>query len=389
MNYRTSISIAFCFFFQLLLSAGAEPEQHKPLKTLYVDHFLVGNILAGGIDASSDLPFRQDKRELALLVGEFNCLTAENSMKMQYLQPEEGVFNFNSSDALVDLAEAAKMEVVGHALVWHHQVPSWIFVDDRGERVSREVLIERMRTHIFTVMQRYKGRVKYWDVVNEAVDLKFVEGEQVAFLRKSPWYEIIGEDYIELAYRFAHEADPNALLLYNDYSMTDLVKTEFVANMVADLKAKGIPIHGVGMQGHWHLEWPEKKDLRKALDILSAVGVQISVSELDIRVLPHPDDTEMGADIRLNVKRMKELDPYTDGVPKSVLKKQAKKYAELFKVFIDYSDVIERVSFWGVVDQYSWLRDWPVKGRTVYPALFDRAYKPKPAYYALRNLIKK
>ena len=127
----------------------------------------------------------------------------------------------------------------------------------------------------------------------------------------------------------------------------------------------------------------------KALDILSAVGVQISVSELDIRVLPQPDDTEMGADIRLNVKRMKELDPYTDGVPKSVLKKQAKKYAELFKVFIDYSDVIERVSFWGVVDQHSWLRDWPVKGRTVYPALFDRAYKPKPAYYALRNLTKK
>ena len=208
MNHRLSIFIASIFLFQLQLSA--EAEQHQPLKSLYADHFLIGNILAGGIDADSDLPFRQDKRELGLLVSEFNCLTAENSMKMQYLQPKEGFFNFESSDALVDLAKAAKMEVVGHALVWHHQVPRWIFVDDRGERVSREVLIERMRTHIFTVMQRYKGQIKYWDVVNEAVDLKLVEGEQVAFLRESPWYEIIGKDYIELAYRFAHEADPDA-----------------------------------------------------------------------------------------------------------------------------------------------------------------------------------
>ena len=371
-------------FYSQSLWSGAN--QHIPLKDLYADKFLVGNILSGGIEGDS--LFRQDREELALLIGEYNCLTAENSMKMQYMQPEEGVFNFKSSDALMHIADKAGMEVVGHALVWHHQVPHWIFKDKKGDPVSREVLIQRMKDHILKVVTRYKGKIKFWDVVNEAVDLKYENGQQVAFYRESPWYKIIGEDYIELAYRFAHEADPDALLLYNDYSMTDLVKTQFVADMVKDLKGKGIPIHGVGMQGHWHLEWPTESDLRKALDILSAVDVKISVSELDLRVLPHPKDTEMGADIRLNIKRMNQLDPYTDGIPKKILKKQAKKYASLFKIFLEYSDVIERVSFWGVVDHHSWLRDWPVKGRTVYPALFDRNYSPKPAYFAIRNLVK-
>ena len=378
-----SFIIIFSLCFQSLWS---EVNEYIPLKDLYADHFLVGNILAGGIDGNS--LFRQDKEELALLIGEFNCLTAENSMKMQYVQPEEGVFNFKSSDALLHIADKAGMEVVGHALVWHHQVPHWIFKDSEGNPVTREVLIQRMKDHIFEVVGRYKGKIKYWDVVNEAVDLRYENGQQVAFYRESPWYTIIGEDYIELAYRFAHEADPDALLLYNDYSMTDLVKTQFVADMVSELKGKGIPIHGIGMQGHWHLEWPSSRNLRKALDILSAVNVKVSISELDLRVLPHPKETEMGADIRLNIKRLNELDPYTKGIPEKMLKKQAKKYASLFKVFLEYSDVIERVSFWGVVDHHSWLRDWPVKGRTVYPALFDRDYSPKPAYFAIRKLIK-
>ena len=382
---QKGIHLSLFLFILVYGVACAGGGTHLPLKERYVDRFLIGNVLAGGIDGDS--LFRNDQRELALLVGEFNCLTAENSMKMQYLQPREGEFEFASADALMALAEAAQMEVVGHALVWHHQVPSWIFEDEEGRRVSREVLIERMRTHIHTVVKRYKGRIKYWDVVNEAVDLKVVEGEQVAFLRESPWFQIIGDDYIKLAYQFAHEADPDARLLYNDYSMTDLVKTQFVANLVRDLKADGVPIHGVGMQGHWHLEWPTQKELRTALRVLSEANVAISISELDVRVLPHPKDTESGADIGLNVKRMEELDPYTKGVPPGVLNQQAKKYSDLFEVFLEYSDVIERVSFWGVVDHYSWLRNWPVEGRTVYPALFDRAYKPKPAYFAISQLI--
>ena len=374
------------YFIFLIASLLGQSDEQIPLKDIYTDKFLIGNILSGGINGDS--LFRRDNKELALLVQEYNFLTAENSMKMQYVQPEEGVFNFKPGDALVHIAKKAGMEVVGHALVWHHQVPNWIFEDKQGKTVSRKVLIKRMKNHIFKVMRHYKGKIKYWDVVNEAVDVKYENGQQVALMRKSPWYNIIGEDYLELAYRFAHEADPDALLLYNDYSMTDLVKTRFVASMVKELKDNGIPIHGIGMQGHWHLEWPTDSNLRDALDILSDIGVQISISELDLRVLPHPKQTEMGADIKLNIKRLKELDPYTDGIPPSVLNLQAEKYASIFKIFLEYSDVIERVSFWGVLDHYSWLRDWPVKGRTAYPALFDRDYRPKPAYFAIRNLVK-
>ena len=336
------------YFIFLIASLLGQSDEQIPLKDIYIDKFLIGNILSGGINGDS--LFRRDNKELALLVQEYNCLTAENSMKMQYVQPEEGVFNFKPGDALVNIAEKAGMEVVGHALVWHHQVPNWIFEDKQGKTVSRKVLIKRMKNHIFKVMRHYKGKIKYWDVVNEAVDVKYENGHQVAFMRKSPWYNIIGEDYLELAYRFAHEADPDALLLYNDYSMTDLVKTRFVASMVKELKDNGIPIHGIGMQGHWHLEWPTDSNLRDALDILSDIGVQISISELDLRVLPHPKQTEMGADIKLNIKRLKELDPYTDGIPLSVLNLQAEKYASIFKIFLEYSDVIERVSFWGVLD---------------------------------------
>lgn len=370
------------FIFFLNSCTLISEESYIPLSDLYADYFLIGNILSGGMENGSK--FRQDKKELGILLSEFNCLTAENSMKMAYMQPEEGKYNFVASDALVDLAHAADMEIVGHALVWHHQVPDWIFKDSKGNAVNREELIKRMKDHIFTIMNRYKGRIKYWDVVNEAVDLKINQkGEQEAFLRKSPWYEIIGEEYIELAYKFAHEADPDAMLLYNDYSMTDLVKTRFVADMIKDLKAKGLPIHGVGIQGHWHLEWPSNEDLEEALGILSDVGVMISITELDIGVIPRP----MGADISLKFDSEKELNPYRKEIPSFVLEQQAKKYESLFKIFLENSDVIERVSFWGVVDHYSWLRNWPIEGRTVYPAIFDRNYNPKPAYFMLRKLV--
>ena len=187
-----SFIIIFSLCFQSLWS---EVNEYIPLKDLYADHFLVGNILAGGIDGNS--LFRQDKEELALLIGEFNCLTAENSMKMQYVQPEEGVFNFKSSDALLHIADEAGMEVVGHALVWHHQVPHWIFKDSEGNPVSRKVLIQRMKDHIFEVVGRYKGKIKYWDVVNEALN-------DDGSLRKTVFLDMLGENYIEQAFSLAN-----------------------------------------------------------------------------------------------------------------------------------------------------------------------------------------
>lgn len=364
--------------------------QELPLKTLFQDDFLIGNIMAGGLHPM-DPPYRQDERELEILAREFNCLTSENNMKMRFVQPREGVFEFKGPDAAVDFAEAHGMAYVGHTLVWHAMVPDWIFKNADGSQVSRKTLIERMRTHIHTVVGRYKGRIKYWDVVNEAIDTKWVRDpdtgkkKQIAFLRDSPWLKIIGKDYIELAYRFTHEADPDALLLYNDYSMFNQPKAQFAAELILDLKSRGVPIHGVGFQGHWHLKYPDLNLVQQSIDLMAGAGVQVSISELDVGILPLLDDYR-GADVDKKAKLQKRLNPYTDGVPEHVLKQQARRYHEIFELLRRNHKHIERVSFWGIFDQYSWINDWPVKGRTAAPLLFGRDYQPKPAYHALRSL---
>lgn len=364
--------------------------QNEPLHELYKDDFLIGNIMAGGLHPQ-DPPYREDDRELEILAREFNCLTSENNMKMMFVQPQEGVFDFKGPDAAVDFAEAHGMDYVGHALVWHAMVPDWIFKNKDGSEVTREVLIERMRTHINTVVGRYKGRIKYWDVVNEAIDTKWVvdpetgKKKQIAFLRDTPWLRIIGKDYIELAYRMTHEADPDALLLYNDYSMFDEPKARFAAGLVLHLKSKGIPMHGVGFQGHWHLKYPSLDAVQRSIDIMAGIGVQVSISELDVGILPLLDDYQ-GADVDKKVEKDPAMNPYVDGVPERVLKKQARRYREIFELFLRNRDVIERVSFWGTLDQYSWINDWPVKGRTAAPLLFGRDYAAKPAFHALREL---
>jgi len=362
------------------------------LKSAYEDAFLIGNIIAGGFHAE-DPPYRQDDRELAILAREYNCLTSENNMKMMFVQPEEGVFNFKGTDAAVDFAESNDMLYVGHALVWHSMVPNWIFKYKNGKEVSREDLIDRMRTHIYTLVGRYKGRIKYWDVVNEAIDTKYIEdpktgkNKQVAFFRESPWMKIIGPEYIEMAFQFAHEADPDALLIYNDFSMFEEPKARFTAGLYRYLKSKGIAIHGIGFQGHYHLKYPSLASLQKSIDIISAVGAQISISELDVGILPLVDDYK-GADVDKKVELDKKLNPYVDGVPQKVLAQQAVRYTELFELFMHNRDHIERVTFWGMLDQYSWINDWPVKGRTASPLLFDRNYNAKPAYTALKQLVK-
>ena len=363
----------------------------NPLKSVYEDAFLIGNIMAGGFHAE-DPPYREDDRELAILAREFNCLTSENNMKMMFVQPKEGVFNFKGTDAAVDFAELNDMVYVGHALVWHSMVPDWIFKYKNGKEVSREDLINRMRTHIYTLVGRYKGRIKYWDVVNEAIDTKYIEDpktgkkKQVAFFRESPWMKIIGPEYIEMAFQFAHEADPDALLIYNDYSMFEEPKARFAAGLYRYLKHKKIPIHGIGFQGHYHLNYPSLTSLQKSIDIISAEGAQISISELDVGILPLLDDYK-GADVDKRVKLDKKLNPYVDGVPHKVLAEQAIRYKELFELFMHNRDHIERVTFWGMLDQYSWINDWPVKGRTASPLLFDRNYNAKPAYVALKELV--
>lgn len=362
----------------------------RSLKEVYKNDFLIGCALRSREKPGAPhyvYPVAKDPRELAVMAREFNVVTAENLMKPEFMRPAPGEFNFEQADEFMALAEEHGLDVVGHVLVWHAQTPKWFFEDADGKPISRDALIERMRNHIHTLVGRYKGRIKYWDVVNEAVDTREVNGvARSAFFRKSKWLEIIGPEFIGLAFQFAHEADPDAVLIYNDYGMTHKAKVDFVAeNIVKRLKDKDIAIHGVGLQGHWHLEYPKPSELSYAIETLADAGVQVSITELDIGVLPLADGYQ-GADVNKRMELQDKLNPYKDGAPADVLKKQAQKYCEIFGVLLENHRDIERVTFWGVSDKHSWRNDWPIKGRTAYPLLFDRECKPKPAYRRLVEL---
>ena len=366
----------------------------KPLKDVYDRDFQIGAALG---ERYLYEPYEQNEKALRLLAKEFNCVTSENLMKPASLRPGPGEFNFDRADQFVKLAKKLDLDVVGHVLVWHSQTPDWFFEDDDGEVLSRDELIERMEDHIHKVVRRYKGHVKYWDVVNEAVDVIRVEDPDnpvnpdgsprripKAIFRKSKWLEIIGEDFIELAFRFAHEADPNAILIYNDYGMTDPVKVDFVIkNIVRPLKRKGVRIHAVGMQGHWHLETPSLEEIEDSIEKLAAAKVKVHITELDLSVLPLAYGYT-GADISQRYELQDELNPYRDAIPKEVLEQQAKRYRDIFDIFESHRRDVERVTFWGICDGDSWKNGFPVRGRTDYPLLFDRNYEPKPAYDALQ-----
>lgn len=304
-------------------------------------------------------------------------------MKPMFVQPKEGDFLFDASDYCIEFAEARRMTMIGHTLVWHSMTADWFFEDASGEPAGREQVLERMKTHIQTVVGRYKGRIPYWDVVNEAV-VQNGDG-QPAKLRNSPWLNAIGEDYLEHAFRFAHEADPDAKLYYNDYSMTQKAKVDFVVQMVTEMRAKGVPIHGVGLQGHWKYDWPSLSDIEYTLRSFADAGIFVSITELDVSVLPN-GSSHSGADVSDTVAYEQQYNPYSESIPDEVLQQQAKRYREIFELFLEYKDNIERVTFWGTTDGSSWKNNYPIQGRTDYPLLFDRSFKPKPAYQALIEL---
>lgn len=376
-----------------ILYCGMVCADGKPLKDVFDRDFQVGVALG---ERYVYQPYDQNEKALRLLEREFNCVTSENLMKPGSLQPAPGTFNFERSDQFVKLARTLDLDVVGHVLVWHSQTPSWFFEDENGQPLSRKELIERMEKHIHKVVRHYKGKVKYWDVVNEAVDVIHVEDPENPFnpdgsprkipkaiFRKSKWLEIIGEDFIELAFRFAHEADPRAILIYNDYSMTDPVKVDFVVkNIIRPLKKKRIHIDAVGMQGHWHLEAPSLEQIEESIEKLVAAKVKVHITELDLSVLPVAYG-HTGADINTRYELQDELNPYRDGLPDEVAQMQAEHYRAIFDIFKLHKRDVERVTLWGISDGDSWKNGFPVRGRTDYPLLFDRNYDAKPAYEAL------
>ena len=355
----------------VLLAArlGAQPA----LKDVFEKKFLVGAALNPTQFCESN------SLEAGLVKRQFNTITPENVLKWEKVHPEPGLFDFALADRYVEFGEKNCMFIIGHTLVWHSQTPAWVFQDDQGKPATREVLLARMRDHILTVVGRYRGRIKGWDVVNEAV-------AEDGTLRQSPWLKIIGEDFLLKAYQFAHEADPEAELYYNDYSLENRAKRKGALTLIKKLQAQGVRIAAVGIQGHYNLEWPSASKLDATISAFAKLGVKVNITELDLDVLPHPG-RNVAADVSLNYKSAAKLNPYRNGLPESAQQEITERYAKLFAIFLQHRNEISRVTFWGVTDGNSWLNDWPVAGRTSYPLVFDRAGQPKPAFAAITALV--
>ena len=348
--------------------------QSEGLKDVLGRYFLIGTSLNQWQSA------QQDCQAVSVVDHHFNAVVAENVMKLDALQPAEDVFDFRHADEIVKFAEEHGLTLIGHCLVWHSQVPAWFFKDKQGENVSREVLVERMRRHIATVVGRYRGKVHGWDVVNEAVN-------DDGSMRQTPYYNIIGDDFIEIAFQAAHEADPDAELYYNDYGLANPAKREGVCRLIKRLQEKGCRIDAVGMQSHNGLNYPDLKDYEASIDAFAACGVKVMITELDINVLPNPQGLA-GAAVEQNFDYQQRFNPYTDGLPEEVARQVEQRWLDHFAIYKRHAHQISRINLWGIADHNSWLNDWPVHGRINYPLLFDREYKEKPVVQKIINLFK-
>jgi len=363
MELKLNPQISLTALILVISLSAISSNKGKGMKELFQGKFYIGTALNAGQITG------RDTASIRIINQHFNSITAENCMKCGPIQPEEGKFNFKLPDQFVEFGTQNQMFVVGHCLVWHSQAPKWFFVDEKGNDVSRDVLISRMKNHIQTVVGRYKGKVKGWDVVNEAI---LDDGSW----RQSKLYTIIGPDFVKLAFQFAHEADPDAELYYNDYSMALPGRREGVVKMIKELQKVGIRVNGIGMQGHCSLDFPNIEEFEKSILAFASLGVKVMITEMDISALPSPKDSR-GADVDSRVEYKNELNPYTKGLPEEVEKVHAERYHEFFDLFLKHQDKISRVTLWGVQDGQSWKNNFPVPGRTDYPLLFDRNYQPK------------
>jgi endo-1,4-beta-xylanase len=359
---------------QLLFKPVNLTQQEPTLKDAYAGKFYIGTALNTPQITGSDTA------SINVVKEQFSAIVAENCMKSGPIHPKEGEFDFTLADQFVEFGIQNNKFITGHCLVWHSQAPRWFFTDSLGNEVSAEVLTERMKTHIYTVVGRYKGKIKGWDVVNEAI-------EDDGSYRKSKFYQILGEDFIKLAFQFAHEADPDAELYYNDYSMAEPGKRAGVVAMVKKLQQQGVKIDGIGMQTHVGLDYPSLDEFEASMEAYGALGVNVMFTEMDISVLPTPN-RNTSSDIANNAAYKESLNPYTEGLPDSARIAFEQRYVDFFKLFLKHDDYVTRVTMWGVNDANSWKNGFPVRGRTDYPLLFDRKNQPKSVVPILIDLAK-
>ena len=366
------------FLFGDASSAKASaPGAPLTLKDAFKDAFRVGAAL------NEDIVSGRDSASQRIVLQQFNTITAENVLKAGPLNPERGVYNWGPADAFVEFGEKHGMFIVGHTLVWHNQVPAWFFQDATGKANTPAQQLERLRSHIEAVAGRYKGRIKAWDVVNEVID-------NDGSYRQTAWVNAVGngDSLVTNAFRFAAQYAPNTELYYNDFNTWRPAKRDGIVRLVRMLQKQGIRIDGVGMQGHWGLNYPKKEYIEAAIDSFAALGLKVMITELDVDVLPLTREGQIVGQVlndrQFQLEEFKQyLDPYQQELPPEVQKQLADRYAELFEIFYRKRDKIDRVTFWGVHDGMSWKNGYPIPGRTNYPLLWGRDRKPKPAFEAV------
>jgi endo-1,4-beta-xylanase len=380
------------FFSAVLLAVGVTAVAAESLKETFKDRFLVGTAVNRGMVTGK--AFRRSAEQLAndiaLVREQFNQISPENDLKWQLVHPHEGEngYDFSGSDAYVNFGLSNHMYVVGHTLVWHSQTPNWVFAGTNpppasasiapdstrtnrgrfrgfgrynGPRASRDELLQRMREHIHTVVGRYRGKVKCWDVVNEAI----ADGPGTNILRNSLWSEIIGPDFIAKAFQYAHEADPDAILRYNDYGLENPVKRKKLAALIKSLQAENVPVHAIGSQAHLNVSITFDA-MDQALTEIAALGLPVHITELDINGAAG-GQRGFGADVSANAATTQ------GGLVSDADKKLSDAYAAVFRAFLKHSDSLKIVTFWGANDANS----WRARGK---PLLFDAESKPKPAF---------
>lgn len=347
-------------------SVGSEP----PLAEAARRWFVVG---VGVHDA---LPGRTEDH--ALLLRHFRSVTPENGLKPAAVQPREGHWQFALPDAFVAFARRHGLQVVGHCLVWakDDRTPPWFYPAGESDD-DRALLLQRMSNHIRTVVLRYRGQMAEWDVVNEALD------DGTHWLRPSGWSRLCGVDFIAWAFRWTHQFDPDAMLVYNDYRNELPGKREACFRLLRQLREQNVPVHAVGLQGHYEIDEVPYEDLERTFEGLRALGLKAVISELDLDMIPR---SRWWADGGRHREELSRWNPYPDGLPPDLLDRQARQYARLFRLFRRHADVIARVSFWNLHDGQSWLNEFPWR-RVNHPLLFDRQGRPKPAFYAVLEVL--
>jgi len=374
--------------FYILVLATACTSQKEPacisLKDAYQGAFMIGTAVnrevAMGMDSESD----------SIVNLHFNAISPENDMKPEVINPAPGQWNFGPADTYIKYGKDRGLWILGHTLVWHNQTPSFFFERPDGTPKSHDEMVEQMRSYIAAVASRYDGKVDAWDVVNEIID-------NDGSYRKTKWTNAFngnGDEVVKLAFKFANQYSPNSELYYNDFNAWRPEKRDGIARLVRMLQKEGIRIDGVGIQGHWGLNFPKNEYIAAAIDTFASLGVKVMITEFDIDVLPLTREGQIIGqtmqDPQFQLEEFKEyLDPYQNGLPANVERQLADRYAEVMQIFYDHRDAIDRITLWGIHDGQSWKNGYPIPDRTNYPLLFNRDFTPHEALNAVLSIPQK